>query len=808
MSFLSVFTAFCALLGDPTPACVNSCAPSSLSTLRCLFSDAAHPSSSSSSSSSSTGVASASIVLTWNSQLQYDTSGALINAHAGGIYNFNGIWHMYGDVYDDCMQGQTSCQIGCGYYGDYFSHYTSPDFVHWTMVSMDIYPTMDGNNEQYYYFTPNVGYNAFNGLYYLTWTGQQYGGTAHVPFATSTTPNGPFVFAGTATLTNSTAVSSTCVLFVDPADGRGYVRYNAGDSPKRHMVEQLSNDWLSTTGQYALLYLKPDYPWFEGGAFFERDGTYYNTIGTDCCYCQWGASALVFTAPSPLGPWTMQNDINPCSGDVEPDIHLGSPTTNVNPCTSGLNFTTPGQQFNAVNVNGQYLYYGEQFFSAGDGQKWHDLQIMQPMTFSGTSILTMTFTRNVSVPVASSSSSTGASLQPSSSSSSSSASLSPSPLVWYSPSSFSSGVWHDVSGNGYNTVIQSNSGMAPTAVAGGGGLAFNGSQWLQGPSVFPVATNYTLWLVFSTAGCTITCVMVGSPTQSHAFYMKASVFTVAQGAVFEDMFGVSPQVAVNQTTLAAVVFSSASTSARLYINGTYAGLVLGFNMNAGSDLAFGQWNSQYFFSGVIYEFQLFASALTATQLGNVTSTYSSMWAPGSYTNPSPTSYITHGVLASFETPVVTADQVLCGQTFNHTYQPWNMQDSPIITIGSQACIGTTGSSFDPTAPTTPPNGVQYAVLQPTNMQQVTMVTTVVGAATTLSFYYGISSSDTSTLQLVVAWDTLVVWTSAVNITSSGGWTQVTSVSLPTSSSPFPLLSFTAVPYSTQDQAVLIDAVLV
>ena len=72
-----------------------------------------------------------------------------------------------------------------------------------------------------------------------------------------------------------------------------------------------------------------------GGGMFRRGDIYYVMLSFDCCcewshttdnkviiaehviyvlscatVCQWGSDALVFVAPSPLGPWAPQTDSN------------------------------------------------------------------------------------------------------------------------------------------------------------------------------------------------------------------------------------------------------------------------------------------------------------------------------------------------------------------------------------------------------------------------------------------------------------------------------------------------------------------
>jgi len=101
--------------------------------------------------------------------------------------------------------------------------------------------------------------------------------------------------------------SSQMGFFVDPDSGKGYVKYNTG-APQHHVVEELTDDWLNTTGKYSIVFWKPSFAWMEGGGMFKRKSEtgatlYYYMTGTDCCFCVWGGDARYWTAYSPLGPW-------------------------------------------------------------------------------------------------------------------------------------------------------------------------------------------------------------------------------------------------------------------------------------------------------------------------------------------------------------------------------------------------------------------------------------------------------------------------------------------------------------------------
>jgi hypothetical protein len=60
---------------------------------------------------------------------------------------------------------------------------------------------------------------------------------------------------------------------------------------------------------------------------FKRGNVYYATFGSCCCYCQSGSPVSVYTATSPLGPYTKRNVLgsSPRLGAVEPPVPAPSP---------------------------------------------------------------------------------------------------------------------------------------------------------------------------------------------------------------------------------------------------------------------------------------------------------------------------------------------------------------------------------------------------------------------------------------------------------------------------------------------------
>ena len=243
-----------------------------------------------------------------NTVLRRDMLGRVVNAHDGGLYRFSasGLFWQYGTVYEDCVQAGPVCDGKCGYLGNVFAAYSSPDLATWTLESANVLPELSNDNDHISYWEANVGFNAATSMYVmLYWSGHFGFVNASVAVAMAPSPAGPFLNAAPIAMRGATVISDTVALFVDD-DGTAYARYNTRDAPLRHVVEKLAPDWLSSSGEHATIFSKQQFPWYDGGGMWKREQTYYVMLSFDCCFCSWGSDALVFTAPAPLGPWAPQ----------------------------------------------------------------------------------------------------------------------------------------------------------------------------------------------------------------------------------------------------------------------------------------------------------------------------------------------------------------------------------------------------------------------------------------------------------------------------------------------------------------------
>lgn len=244
----------------------------------------------------------AGLVTIHNDIPRRDTAGNILNAHDGGVYRFNQTYFMYGTVYENCTQGGTQCTAPCGYNPNRFALYTSPDLMVWTLQTSDLVPEMSKDSNVINYWMPNVQMNPKTKKYVMQYWSTHCGfRTPCANIAVADSPYGPFTVVPPIALHGGTP-SSQMGMFVD-GDGTAYVKYNTVGPTQHHAVEKLAEDWLSSTGEWAIVFWKPTLPWMEGGGMFKRGDLYYYMTGSDCCFCTWGGDARVWTARQPLGPW-------------------------------------------------------------------------------------------------------------------------------------------------------------------------------------------------------------------------------------------------------------------------------------------------------------------------------------------------------------------------------------------------------------------------------------------------------------------------------------------------------------------------
>jgi len=99
-------------------------------------------------------------------------------------------------------------------------------------------------------------------------------------------------------------------LFIDD-DHTAYLCYtsmSSGQGGHRVSIDKLNADFTASTNENYGLFAE-DY--VEGAILFKRNGVYYVTYGSCCCFCRGGSGVVVYASTNITGPWVRQPyDVN------------------------------------------------------------------------------------------------------------------------------------------------------------------------------------------------------------------------------------------------------------------------------------------------------------------------------------------------------------------------------------------------------------------------------------------------------------------------------------------------------------------
>jgi hypothetical protein len=300
-----------------------------------------------------------------NTALPVDTSGAQILTGEMTVLPWNGTFFVYSNVWGGCA-GIDCCTSGacasccfnpptpryndtCVYTANHsVVVYETPDFATWTYLGVALPPSARRPGIE---FRPQVlarpdagGGTTFVMWYEDRWTGGTNPGYA---VATATTPAGPFTTLADSVLLSGSGRIGDYDVFVDDDGAAYHVRTGL-------TIERLAANWTAGSGTAVDI---PN-PGVEGPAMFKRGSTYYILVGVGCCACRGGSNVIVYTASSPMGPYTQVGDV----GSNVTDGHVFSKS-------SPWNYVTKAQQTKVVPVpdgagGTQYLWLGNQWYTA------------------------------------------------------------------------------------------------------------------------------------------------------------------------------------------------------------------------------------------------------------------------------------------------------------------------------------------------------------------------------------------------------------------------------------------------------------
>lgn len=317
-------------------------------------------------------VVTAKVVTLSNVKLPHDDRGELLRTGESSLLAHNGSYWLYVNDWGGCP-GIDCCPTsgGCSSCCQTKSPFTDP-CVYTNNHTVLVYKTDDFETFQYkgealpranrvdgIEFRPCVVYNAATRKFVM-WYEDRHSGQEGYAVAVSETPQGPFT-----TVSNSTKMAGN-----GRRDGAGDFNILVDDDGAAYHVRDgfviVKLDDSYTRGTDAVGYLHTPKP-SEGPVFFKRQGLYYILPGTGCCGCHGGSSIYVYTATSPLGPYTYRGEI----GSNTTNGHVFDPHSPYNFVTraqaSSIVAVLPASGSGSGGADGgelQYLWLGNQWVSS------------------------------------------------------------------------------------------------------------------------------------------------------------------------------------------------------------------------------------------------------------------------------------------------------------------------------------------------------------------------------------------------------------------------------------------------------------
>lgn len=291
-----------------------------------------------------------------------DTDGNIIHAHGGGLLYYGGYYYWYGECRDGWLFNSVRC-------------YRSADLVNWeyrgAILTKDSAPELNSCNIE----RPKVVYNAANDTFVMWahWENGEHYGEAKCCVAYGNTPDGNFTYVGSFRPLEDSVVSKhdglpgymsrDCTLFVDD-DGTGYFISAANENADLH-VYKLTPDYLDIESLQIVLFegLKREAP-----CLFKRNG-YYFMLTSGCT--GWDPNQAKYSyATSITGTWSNL-------------INIGNSTT----YNSQPTYVQPIQGTSGTS----YLYMGDRWAGAWDGEVMHSRYVWMPLTFNSDTDMQMNY---------------------------------------------------------------------------------------------------------------------------------------------------------------------------------------------------------------------------------------------------------------------------------------------------------------------------------------------------------------------------------------------------------------------------------
>ncbi len=277
-----------------------------------------------------------------NTQITYDTIGARVDAHDGTIVQDGDTYWMAGTSYG-CGFTLNAASPWCG-----VRIYRSTDLATWApagavggMLAFDPFSAGANCTSGHCVYDPGRWQRLCGGANFgcfrphllqrpdgqwLLWLNVPALPAGYVVLLAST-PGGPYREAGAPALAvhdgSERLGGGDLDVTADGADAWiTYVTVGPSNTPTDIVIERLSANWLTGTGQFVRL----GTTFSESPALFRRGATWYLLYSAAAPYGI--TSASYATAPAPLGPWTLRGQISAtsCAGQSADVDTLTTPT--------------------------------------------------------------------------------------------------------------------------------------------------------------------------------------------------------------------------------------------------------------------------------------------------------------------------------------------------------------------------------------------------------------------------------------------------------------------------------------------------
>lgn len=324
-----------------------------------------------------------------------------MNSHDGFIVYTDGIFYHYGIVQPTNCTGSPLCKGNrCGWGPNTIALHSTTDLKRWTHHTDDL---LDGRycepgstgctgSGTCGVFLPKVLFNKKTNLYVMWWT------CSVCSVATSSSPTGPWTIADwnvTYAGSGKQVCKGSINFYVEEATQEAYLVKNWYNTSAHEIVsvERLTDDYLGSAASATSTVFNKQTAASSGlvgevgsenAMLVKNKGVYTLIEPSLCCFCPWGAGASVYTAPTPLGPYTKRErgwngEWRPCRGYC-PNAENHSAIVPIQPAVAvPLPAVVAGET--AVDGEPLWLIIGDRWLSAENNRKSDDYSVFMPLRF-------------------------------------------------------------------------------------------------------------------------------------------------------------------------------------------------------------------------------------------------------------------------------------------------------------------------------------------------------------------------------------------------------------------------------------------